>query len=697
MNRVRTFLAVLAWVLASAALSGTAQAQLRAMPRPVGRPGTVGPGGVVNLPYTINDAKGNQYRIYQNGALRQENNVPVYSQGGMLLVNGAYPQQNNNQGRLDEKTGELLIENLQIPNAPGLTLTRRIALDREGGFVRYVDVLKNTGNQAVTANCQLQTNLNYGVNAAQSVADPKRKDQNIAWVGQTGANVSVVEVFAGKGAKQAPAINWQPGNNVVQATIALPVPPGKELALMHLHMVVPTPDQGAAFARDLKESRVVHDLPLNLRKVLVNFAATSMFVGDVEVLRGDLLDVVELRGGDQVKGTLKESAYKLQTFYGTVVLPVDKVVGLINVGQFRPRQLLVTADGQIFGGMLDKPALDLQLSSGQTTQVPVSQIARAGYRKRPGEPEEWKFEKPMVLMRTGERVAVRMPAGPIEVVTRYGKLSLKPETVAGIVFQSEEHGVHEIVLTDGSRFAGLIPAETFELALEDASTAAGPTTAPSSSPSNGQAVKFPASAIARLQLAARIDDPGDDTPTLTLSNEDLMVGSLAGELKVDTVFDTIAVNAAELKALTHPADNPLDVQLELWDGSTLSGHLQQPDVQCQLSSGVSVRVPVALVKEYRQPQPQPSGQMVERIKATVAELAAEDWRARDRAEAQLTQMGPSAAGVLRELRDKQTPEAQARIDSILKEFDKQRKSASAGGNGTAAAPARPPELFIDDN
>jgi hypothetical protein len=287
-----------------------------------------------------------------------------------------------------------------------------------------------------------------------------------------------------------------------------------------------------------------------------------------------------------------------------------------------------------------------------------------------------------------------MPAGPIEVVTRYGKLSLKPETVAGIVFQSEEHGVHEIVLTDGSRFAGLVPADTFEMTLEDANV--GPTTQPSpaSSANGAQTVKFPASAIARLQLAAKVDDPDDDTPTLSLANEDLMVGSLSGELKVETVFDTITVNAAELKALTHPADNPLDVQLELWDGSTLSGHLQQPDVQCQLSSGVSVRVPVALVKEYRQPQPQPSGQMVERIKATVADLGAEDWRVRDRAEALLTQMGPSAAGVLKDLRDRQSPEAQARIDSILKELEKQRKPA----NGTAAGapPARPPELFIDN-
>lgn len=652
------------------------------------RPGVVGAGGVVGLPYTTTDGRGTNWRVYQNGNLRQDGNVSVYGQGAALMVNGNYAQQNNNQGRLDPKTGELLLENLQLPNVPGLSLTRRILVHREEGYVRYVDVLRNAGNQPVTANLQLQTNLNYGVSQAQMVPDPKRKDQNVAWVGQTGANVAAVEVFAGKGAKVAPTINWQPGNNVVQATLSVAVPPGKEVALMHLHLTAPTQDAGANFVKELKESRLVRDLPVELRKILINFAGGQFFVGDVEILRGDLLDVVELRGGDQVKGTLKEPSFKLQTFYGAVELPVEKVVGLLNVGQFRPRQLVVTSDGQIFGGKLSKETINLELSSGQTTQVPLSQIARVGYRKRTGEPEEWKFEKPMVLMRTGERVAVQMPAGPLEVITRYGRLTLKPETVAGVVLQSEEHGVHEVVLTDGSRFAGLLAAESFEMRLEDASGGgASSTTQPA-----GATVKFPASAIARLQLAGKIDEAGDDTPVLSLVNEDLLVGSLTGQLKVDTAFDTIAVNAAEIRSLTHPEDSPLDVQIELWDGTTLSGLLQQPEVQCRLSSGVTIPVPVPLVRAYNQPSPQPSGQMVERIKATAAELNAEDWRDRDRAEARLTAMGPAAAGVLKELRANQPPEAQARIDSILKELERQRK---AQGSSTDV-PVPAVEAFIEN-
>src|SRR5262249_36267700 len=158
----------------------------------------------------------------------------------------------------------------------------------------------------------------------------------------------------------------------------------KEVAIVHLHSTAASQEAGTQWVNSIKESKLLASLPREIRKIVVNFAGGQNFIGDTEILRGDLLDVVELRSGDQFKGNLKETSYKLQTFYGPVELPVDKVIGLINVGQFRPRQLIITSDGQIFGGKLQKETIDLELSSGQVTQVPLSQILRAGYRKRAG-------------------------------------------------------------------------------------------------------------------------------------------------------------------------------------------------------------------------------------------------------------------------------------------------------------------------
>ena len=623
----------------------------------------------------ITDNAGNQWRFYQAGWLQQSGNNPLYSQGAMLLVNGNQLNQNG-VARMDDKTGEIVYENLIVPGM-SLTFTRRVYVNKEESYVRYIDSVKNTAGQDQTANVMLQTNCNYGFNTSRMIADPRKKDQNLGFVGVTPVNgsASMAEVFSGKGAKQAFSINYQQGASMVQASMSLLVPAGKEVAFMHLHTAAATPDAAAAFISNLKESSVLKTVPPQVRRILVNFSAGAGFIGDLEVLRGDVLDVVELKGGDQLKGTLKEQSFELATFYGPVTLQASQVVALINVGSYRPRQLLVTSDGQVFGGKLKKETLELVLSSGQATSVPLGQVARAGYRKREGEPAEWVLDKPMVLMRGGERVGVKMPQAPLEVVTRYGKLSLKPSSVAAILLQNDDNSVHQVLLTDGSRFAGLLLAESFDMTLE----------------AGGQAVKFPAGGIARVQLAGKVNEADDSTATLQLSNGDLLVGTLSGALKVDTAFDTITINASEVRSLTHPRDNPLDVAVGLWDGSSVSGQLQQAEVGCELAAGVSLKVPVALLSEYSQPQPQPSAAMLEKIKQVITQLNAEDWKARDRAEAQLVSMGPVAAGVLKQLRADQPPEAQQRIDSILKELEKARKSEKPGG-----APAAVPGPMLEE-
>ncbi len=631
--------------------------------RIVVRPGAAP--GRVNLPYAVSDNSGNNWMVYQQGWLQQQGNQPLYSQGAMLTINGNQPGNRNNSATLDADTGELVIGAMTVNN--GLELTRRIQFNKEQSYVRYIDIIKNTQNQEQTVNLQVQSNLNYGVQASQMVPDPKSPNQNFAWVAQTHAGRSVFEMFAGKGSKVAPNLIWPQGNSYVQAQLEVKIPAGKEIAFMHLHGTAASTDQGVRFVSGLKEKDLMADIPRELRKLIINFVATQSIFGDYEILRGEVFDVVELRGGDQFRGTLQETVYQLETFYGTVELRPERVIGLINIGQFRPRQLVVTSDGEIFGGRLAKKTIDLELTSGQVTQVPLSQVSRIGYRKRADEPEEWTFNHPFVLMRSGDRVSIQLPAESIEVMTRYGGLQLAPQSLAAIAFETEEHGVHDIQLVDGSRFAGLVSQPRFDMKRAGLD--------------GGQVVSFPASALRRIQFSNFSEDeaaPPEGAPRLELNNNDVLIGVLSGELKLDTAFDTLVVNAEEIRELQHPEGSPMDVQLTLWDQTTVSGQLQQPVMDCTLHCGVRMTVPIGMMRHYENPSPRPSAIVLERIRSVVAELSAEDWKQRDRAEAQLISMGPSVGGVLREMQSSLPPEAQQRIDSVLKQL-----------NGDSSAPSAP--------
>ncbi len=532
----------------SAGLVADAQVIIRRGLRFGNRPVTP---GSVNLPYQVADSDGSTWSIYNGGWVQQRGGRQIYSQGGMISVNGAALASRTNQGHLDPKTGELVLDDLQAGN---IGLTRRILIDTEANQVRYVDILSNPENRNQDLTVMISSNVNYGINASRMIDDPLKKRQPIAWAGQTGAGLCALEIYAGKGAHDVPTIVHKSGNNV-QASYSITLPANGQAAIVHLHSIVDSLDAGQQAVSSMKDEKILRSIPAEVRKLIVNFPTSNSFVDNREILRGDMLDVVEIRGGDQMRGTLKPTIYKLDTFYGMVKLPAERVIAMLNVGEFRPRQLLVTTDGEVFGGKLQGDTIALELSSGQVTNIPLSQITRLGYRKRPGEPEDWNFDKPYVLLQSGDRICVEMPPHPIDVLTRYGMLKLDPKSIATLAFQSEDQPVHEIYLDDGSHFAGLVEGSEFAMTL--AGGESGPSTAPSP-----QAMTFPASAVKKIQLAGPPPDIDPSAPQMQLVNDDLLVGALEGEMKLDTAFDTITINAGEIRKLVRPDDAPLDVQAD---------------------------------------------------------------------------------------------------------------------------------------
>ncbi len=643
---------VIAVGLALVLVTSTSDAALRRLVRAGQGPGPV------QLPYTTADGHGNMWMVYQPSMIQMQGNFPIYGQAASIMINGNQPNQVG-QARIDDKTGELVMENMQ---AGGFSLTRRIQFNADDGYIRVIDQVKNNQGAEQQLNMVISSNINYGIQMSQMIPDPRKAGQNIGWVGQVQAGQmrAAVEVYAGSGAKFVPTMDSPQGNNFIQATINTPVPAGKEVAFAHFHMVLNTSDQGLQWVKEMKEAKLFADLPKEVAREIMNFRIRGGLLGDLDVLRGDAMDVVELRTGDKLNGNLTETSYKLDTFYGTVELPVDKVVCIINAGQFRPRQLIVTADGQIFGGHLEKPTVQIELVSGQKTDIPLAQISRVGYRHRADDKEEsadeQTLEPPYVLMATGDRVGVNMPAGPINVVTRYGQLALSPDLIASIVFNSEDTGVHTVYLTDGSRFNGLVTATDFEVKLNTGG--------------KDQTVKFPVGAMNRFVLKNRSEDKDDSAPALNLKKDDLLVGTLQGALKLDTAFDTIALNAPEIKAIVHPKDNASDLSVTTWDGTVFSGQLQEPTLACKLASGIDVQIPVGLLESYTNPVAAAPAMMIEKIKGMVGDLNADEWKQRDAAEKQLVKMGPGVIPTLKQMRDGQPPEAQQRIDAIVKQLQK---------------------------
>lgn len=636
----------------------------------------------VPLPYVIRDNSGVAWNIQQDGSISDGGNE-LYDGGGRLMIENNQYSSQQPTAQFNEKSHELLLPPMQMG---ALMVSRRVAVQPQQGWCRFVELLNNPGPQAIRTTIHINFDLSGVVQQTQQVNDDKKKTPLGVAVfdGQRG----LAMIGGGRGGKVPCRYQPQQNSDQVNLYYDVEIPPKQTIAVAHFQAMRPTINDAAAFVQSGKEKDLLIDLPREIRKVLVNFRPGGESLGgDINLPRTELLDIVELKSGDQYRGTLKDASFKLQTFHGLVELPATSVIGMYTVGSYRPTQVFVTLEGEMIGGTLVGDAIALQLSSGQVVNLPLAGIAKVGCRKRPGEPEEWKLDKPMAFLRDGQRIAIDLPAGPVAVSTIYGAIELRPEWLASVQFQGEDQAVHQIRLRDGSKFSGLIAGDSIELRLRGAGMAAvGSTTTPSP-----QTVKFPIAAIAKLQFTPPDADTADDPATLTLGNGDVLVGSTTGTIELETGFDMIKLTGTELRDLKHVEApegayaSPNEVTATLWDNASVSGRVRGDAIDFALQSGPALRVPVSVIEHYSQPTPDASPDMVQRIKSIVAELSNPDWKKRDRAAQQLKALGPGAANELKKLRDGQPPEGQKQIDTILKVMEKEKADAKH-----PPAPAGPP-------
>ncbi len=666
MMRWITRLSVALPFIAVGVLPIVAQARLIAI-----RPGT-GAGGQVNLPYNQPDSFGNQWMLYPGGFLQQQGNNPLFSQGGMIMANNQGVQQNNNQAKLDADTGEVVLENLAV--GP-IQFTRRVKFDAASGFVRMIDVFKNTTGKEKHVDFIVQSQFHYQMQSGGPIADAKRKGQTVAWVGTTGNQGwrSAVEIYNGKRSRLRTNTGFGTGNNFVSGSYSLLIPAGKEMAIMHFHGSAATPTAGTDYINSLDDRKLLKDVPRNIRKLIVNFGGGETSVGDLEMIRGDLFDVVEITGGDQFKGTIKIPTFKLATAYGPVEFPENRVIAMFNIGQFKARQLIVTTDGQVIGGTLDRQVIDLELSSGQVTKIPLSQITRLGYRKRADEPEEWTFDKPLITLRTGERLFVQMPTKPISFASRYGVLQVDPNSISALSLQTDNSAVHELAMLDGTTLAGLYTGGQIEV-IRDGAT---------------EPIKIDAANLLKWIFKAPSDDADTAGPELESTNGDHFAATLTGSLHVDTTFDSLELAGEQISHIERIRDSYSDVQVQLWDGATVSGRLAESELPIKTVGGLELKVPLSMLADYTQPLPQPPAAMTKQIESLVKQLNADDWKERDRAQEQLATLGAPVIGVLNKLRASQPAETQQRIDTIVKSLQgKDDKSKPAVNPQPGGVPNR---------
>lgn len=635
---------------------------------------TTGKGGLhlpqgrrVSFTYTLTDGAGYRWDIQYYGTIGQGTNY-AYSGGLYCQINGSNIH-SNGRGWASADGDEVEIGPYSRSN---LRVYRRIKVYKDQGLARWLDIFENPSSSPVTVSVNVYSNTNWTVgNRAFSSGKGSFTDKDYAFVTQTqGGNAPAVwHYVCGRKSKLRPTVSIQ--NNQVYVRWNLTIPANKTSVLCYFEAQNNSFSELKKLMKTFRPKKALKDLSASVRKLLVNMPV-SLGLGGVELERTESGDVIFNINGDPIYGAISNESFVLETLSGKMTLPAAQVIGMASAGGEDNRFRTALTGGQVIAGRIAQDAkLHLALPAGGALQVPFSDVHQWSYRISKDRPEETEFAGPIVILRTGDRIAFDGVSAQLKLRTRHGTVDLKAKDLFQITLDNSGNGVHRAIFANGSKLAGFLEPEKIPLALK-----------------LGPKLAIDRNLVARMQFAPE-EKPDATLDSVLLSNGDELFGRLAAEkFTFRTDYGDVTLRPENIRAMTFSRTHLGRAALQLWDGSVLRGQCAQDALSFQIAPGPEVRIYVGQFVQVRRSQALPPREIRERLAKLVGQLGAESYKDRQAATEALIKMGKGIVPLLRKYLNTSDPEVRQRIEDIIDRL---------GGTAetTPPGPPRPNGIFLN--
>ncbi len=598
-----------------------------------------------NFNITLTDGSGKQWQLRQYLNVYRGINY-VYGGGLFCQVGGANVQGSNNRGWKNADGDEIEIGPYARNNCQ---IYRRCKVYKDRGLARWLDIFVNTTSSRQTVPVRIYTQLNRPVSRTitSSGADSFGK-KDWAFITEHQNRASLLHIVCGDRSKLRPTTVTAGGQNI-SVNYSITVPPGGAAVLCYFEA------QGGDTAEVQKTlsrfdaKKLLSDLPSAVRRLIVNFRSESGLEG-IALDRSGSADVVILKNGDSISGKITNKEFAIEPFFGELTLPAEKVIGLAAAKGDESSVHAVLAGGQVITGKLEDAIIKLDLPTGGNLEIPLTRIKQCSYRISKEKPDE-SVSDPLILLRTGDRLAFDPADLKCTFQTRNGSITLAGKDLKVITLNHEAHGVHRAKFINGSTLAGILGPEKIVLPLK-----LGP--------------KLDVSRD--MVLAVYFAEDGEAAPTSThvmLNNEDELFGRLVDEaLEVATDFGTISVKPENIVEISFSDKDPGQATMKMWDGSTLRGKICQETIRFAVQPGPELNLHSEHIVVIERNDALPPTATVKLVEKYVAMLSAANYKDREESQESLISMGPTIAPLLTGRLKDPDPEVRQRIRNVLEKL-----------------------------
>jgi len=544
------------------------------------------PGRSVSSSWTTTDSAGFRWDIYLNYGQVNDGTNDAYD-GGMQLQVGGTTMSVSSQGRLSKAGDEVEIGPWRRGS---VNIYRRIYVDKKIGYCRWIDIFENTASSTQTLALRYYSNMGGSTRSTFTTsgqANLTDKDWGIVTNPSSSSRPAVAHIFATRNAKIRPKFQFRNGDDNLYYHHALKIPPNKTVALCLIEAQRRPESAARAFLKDFKVERELKKVPASLRRIIINMGGAMLTMGSLELPRHEEHDLVVRRSGNELLGTIQNAKYEIQTLYGKMTLPGERVVGLHAPAGAGDRIKLGLTDGQVMVGKLLSGPITLKLVNGNTMSLPTDKIDTAAYRVSPARPEEIAFRRPMIVLRNGQQLFFREGDADWSFHTQYGRIRLKPGDLNAVNLDTPDGGLHRAVFRNGSVLSGLLVTEDLNVALD-----------------LGPKLNIKRYLVRKFGLPTT-EYSGAGLGELQLRNEDTLAGRIAaGDIKVTTSnAEQVSVRPADVASLTVPDNSTVGtILLKLQNGTTVEGMLVGKTIPFQITPGPKLDIYIGHIMQITQPK-----------------------------------------------------------------------------------------------
>jgi len=536
--------------------------------------------------WVINDSAGFRWDISPQGTVGDGSN-DAYDTGMRLMVKGSNFSFNG-QGRLSPDGREVEIG----PWTLGTTrVYRRVYIDAKKGYCRWIDIFEDTSGKDVELSIRYHTNLGSSPAAITTTSGKGTlSDEDWGFVSGRpsggGSRPDLAHVFAAPNAKVRPLVEYTVNNDDVYYNFKLRIPAGRPVAICLFEAQRRPYAEAQKFLKEFKPAVELAGLPKELRRAIVNMGGSVLMLENVELPRSVDHDLVVRPNGDELPGTILNESFAVQAFFGKIDLPAERVVGIAVPNADSDRVQVVLTDGQVVAGKFVNGPLRIRLANGSEMSLSTAELGTAAFKPSPQRPEKLAVTGSFLVLRDGQRLRFRPEDLDCTFLGEYGPIALNADDLEAIHFDTPEGGLHRAVFINGSVLSGLLSAGDLNVQLGLGHT-------PALHRHLLQRVQFNPPEVNMEKLAR-----------LTLRNEDHLLGAIAQPaMKVKTPHESLVIDTEDIATVRVLEGGFKQAQIELHNGTTITGSIEDTTVRFQVQPGPEVSVFVGHLVEITCPKP----------------------------------------------------------------------------------------------